>query len=113
MRPGLGALVGRKTIGLRPGYRRQGMAVASRRERCRDRADIVDIVHGAAGLARELLAGIDGHHPRGVKDSTAPALIGDAAESRAGTASQTLSPISAAGNLTTRDSTVGAKTGNG
>jgi hypothetical protein len=26
-------------------------------------ADIVDIVEGVAGLDRELLAGIDGHHP--------------------------------------------------
>jgi hypothetical protein len=39
------------------------------------RADIVDIVEGAAGLDRELLVGIDGYHPRGVRDSTAPALI--------------------------------------
>jgi hypothetical protein len=50
LRPGLGALVGRKTIGLRTGYRRQGMAVAGRCERCRYRADIVDIVEGAAYL---------------------------------------------------------------
>jgi Domain of unknown function (DUF1772) len=31
------------------------------------RANIVDIVEGVAGLDRELLAGIDGHHPRGIR----------------------------------------------
>ncbi len=38
--------------------------VASRRESCRDRADILDIVE-AANRDRKLLTGLDGHHPRG------------------------------------------------
>src|SRR6266436_1597309 len=38
----------------RPGYRSQGMPVASRPEMCRDRADILDIVEGAASLDCEL-----------------------------------------------------------
>ena len=37
------------------------MAIAGRREWCRYRADILDIVEGVAHLDHELLAGVDGH----------------------------------------------------
>jgi Domain of unknown function (DUF1772) len=47
----------------RPGYRSQGMPVASPREWCRG-PHILDIVEGAANLDCELLAGIDGHRRR-------------------------------------------------
>jgi hypothetical protein len=40
---------------------RQRMPTAGRGEWCRDRADILETVKGAAGLGRELLADIDGH----------------------------------------------------
>jgi hypothetical protein len=50
--------------GNRPSDRRQGMPVAGRREWCRYRADILDVVEGAAHLDCELLAGIDGHRRR-------------------------------------------------
>jgi hypothetical protein len=42
------------------------MPTASRGERCRDRADILDVVESAAHLDRELLTGIDGHRRRRV-----------------------------------------------
>jgi hypothetical protein len=45
---------------------RQGMPVTSRGEWCRHRADILDVVEGAAYLDRELLAGVDGHRRRSV-----------------------------------------------
>jgi hypothetical protein len=50
--------------GNRPSDRRQGMPVASRREWCRYRADILDVVEGAAYLDSELRAGIDAHRWR-------------------------------------------------
>jgi hypothetical protein len=43
-----------------PSDRRQGMPIASRGEWCRHRADIFDIIEGAAYLDLELIAGIDG-----------------------------------------------------
>jgi hypothetical protein len=51
----------------RPGYRRQRVPVASRREWRRYRADVLDVVEGAAYLDRELLAGIDSHRWRCVR----------------------------------------------
>jgi hypothetical protein len=55
----------------RPGYRRQGMSIASRREWCRYRADILDIIEGAACLDRELLAG-NRRSPSSRSKGTAP-----------------------------------------
>ena len=40
----------------RPSYRCQGMSVTGRRERCRDRADVLDIIKSAAHLDCELFA---------------------------------------------------------
>ncbi len=50
--------------GNRPGDRCEEMPVASRREWCRYRADVLDVVEGAAYLDRELRAGIDAHRRR-------------------------------------------------
>jgi len=73
---------------VRPGYRRRGVHVASRHEWCRDRADILHNVEGAA-----YLAGIDGHRPRGVRDSIAPALIRGEGEMLAGELALTIAAV--------------------
>jgi hypothetical protein len=54
-------LAPRTTIGPAIGA---GEAVASRRERCRYRANVLNIVDGAANVDRKLLAGSDGHRRR-------------------------------------------------
>ena len=56
-----------------PSYRRHRMPVVSWGEWCRDRADILDIVDGAACLDRELIAGTSVTILAEERDSLVPA----------------------------------------